>query len=778
MRNLDYEWSTKDSLTFTETRHSYEISDQPSHGRHTVTLSVPADDSGESVILHIDRVDLASERSRNAFADTLNGRSDDVRAELKALFLALPDRPVDPNPAPATDGGYRIVDGRICGWKAGLFGGDYVPLCNFQAQISEEIISDDGLLERGELELRGYVDDGTVLPPVRVSAARFPRMEWVISNWGTKAIVVAGQGNTDRLREAIQRLSPNVHRRREYIHSGWRRIDDRWVYLTAGAVIDANGTVDGIAVRLQGSQERLALPAPPTGDELRQAIRASIDLLDVAPDAVTAPLLGGTFRAPLNEVRQADSGIIVHGQTGTGKSEVVALHQQHFGADYDRLNLPASWESTANALEAQAFRFKDAVLVIDDYVPTGDPRDDRVLNQKMGRVARGGGNRSGRGRMNADGSLRPDYQPRAQIIVTAEDLPRGQSILARNTLLELRHGDVHLGRLTIAQRQARDGIFTKTMAGYIQFLAGRLDTIRDEIAEQLATIRDAIRTPSMHGRTPEAAAQWLVGWHYFTEFAESAGAITPEESRALWHRVETAITGVAGRQAEHHQAEDPVARFLQSIEAALANGDAHIDSAAGDEPDNPAAWGWELRRVGTGDFETDRWTRRGQLIGWQRGEDLWLEPEAAFAVAQAMAVRTGSPIAVQPRTLYKRMAERKLIVSADDGRNTLKQTLAGARRRVILISTRHIYPDLPGQSGQSGHEQQKQAGFREISTQSPLIENRGSADGERGNRGTERAQGEDAPLGSVCLGCGRPLDDGRNYYCDACEKGKETPHAD
>ena len=78
-------------------------------------------------------------------------------------------------------------------------------------------------------------------------------------------------------------------------------------------------------------------------------------MLEVAPFRVTIPVYAAIWRAP---VAVSDFANWLVGQTGSGKSELAALAQQHFGAGMTRTNLPASWKSTANALEAQAFHAK------------------------------------------------------------------------------------------------------------------------------------------------------------------------------------------------------------------------------------------------------------------------------------------------------------------------------------------------------------------------------------------------------------------------------------
>ena len=61
---------------------------------------------------------------------------------------------------------------------------------------------------------------------------------------------------------------------------------------------------------------------------------------------------------------------------------------------------PVNFASTANALEELAFGAKDAVLVVDDFVPTGQS-SDAGLHLLAERVFRSAGNGQGRARISA-----------------------------------------------------------------------------------------------------------------------------------------------------------------------------------------------------------------------------------------------------------------------------------------------------------------------------------------------------------------------------------------
>ena len=280
---------------------------------------------------------------------------------------------------------------------------------------------------------------------VSVPASQFADMGWPVELLGAGAIVYPGFGLKDHARAAVQLLSGAIPERSVLTHTGWRKVDDGWVFLHAGGAIGPIGTVVEIIVDLPSDLARFALPTPPTGDPLREAVRASLALLDVAPDQVTVPCLAAIYRAVLGDI---DFTLHLAGPTGAGKTELAALAQQHFGPTMDSRHLPASWLSTGNALEGLAFQAKDVLLVVDDFAPTGTSSDVQRYHKEADRLFRGQGNQAGRGRMRPDGSLRPAKPPRGLILSTGEDIPRGQSLRARGLFLELGPNDLDWQRLS------------------------------------------------------------------------------------------------------------------------------------------------------------------------------------------------------------------------------------------------------------------------------------------------------------------------------------------
>ena len=415
------------------------------------------------------------------------------------------------------------------------------------------------------------------------------------------AAIFAGQGKRDHLRAAIQMLSGSVPRRTVYGHFGWRRIGNRWAYLHSGGAIGSEGTIEDVEVDT-GTDGLLSCQLPlPEGAALADAVRASLALLDLGPDTITAAVLGATYRAPLGEPSPIDFALHLAGPTGAFKTELAALAQAHFGAAFNGRHLPASWADTANMLEKKAFLAKDALLVVDDFAPTGTTTDVQRLHREADRLFRAVGNRAGRARMRADGGSRPTYYPRGMLISTGEEIPSGQSLRARLLVLELTPGDITAVALSSAQAAATNGLLAAAMAGYLCWLASRIDDLKAALPERRRTLRDTLAQGIDHRRTPDIAASLILGWETFLRFAEDVGAISCAVAASLLARVRAGVTDSTEVQRTHQASEEPARRFLALLGAAISSGRAHLaDADTGAKPEDAASWGWQLHAVGSG----------------------------------------------------------------------------------------------------------------------------------------------------------------------------------
>ncbi|MDP6526626.1 MAG: DUF927 domain-containing protein, partial [Kiritimatiellia bacterium] len=464
------------------------------------------------------------------------------------------------------EGRYGMADGGIV-WNKPLKDGDVpVYLTNFTAEITAQLIEDDGVETRRSLEIEARFQNRT--SRFSVGAAQFGGMGWTMEHLGARAVVYPGSTLKDHARTAIQLLSKDAHERHVYTHTGWRKLGKHWAFLHAGGAIGANGSLPDAEVHLPGDLRNYMLPEPPEGAELVQAIRASLRVLELADDAITVPINAGTYRAPLGGI---DAAIHLSGATGEGKTALAALAQQHFGPGMDARHLPGSWSSTGNALEGLAFHAKDAILSVDDFAPAGSATDVQRMHREADRLIRAQGNSSGRMRMRADATLKPAKPPRGLILSTGEDVPKGQSLRARMLVIETGKDALDWDKLTACQEDAANGLYAQAMAAYVRWLAPRYQGISDSLKTQVDALRAEAHLSGRHRRTADLVANLGVGFRHFLAFAQESGAVTQGEADGLWQRCWRALGEAAEAQGAHQLAAEPATRFLELLSAAIAS---------------------------------------------------------------------------------------------------------------------------------------------------------------------------------------------------------------
>jgi hypothetical protein len=564
-------------------------------------------------------------------------------------------------------------------------------LANFVATILLERAYDDGADVQKLLTVSGLGEGGVSFPQINIPGDEFSTMQWPLIRWGVRAVVSAGIPR-EHLRAAIQELSKDRCRSVSiFAHTGSRLIGDRCLYLHSGGAIGADGNDTTIQVEFPDPKFRdFELLLPENTERAREAISASLRLLEIGLGPLAFVMLASTYRAPLGMFVAIDHGIWLEGPSGVFKTEVAALAQAHFGQRFHGKNLPGSWSSTGNALERQAFVAKDVLLVIDDLAPQSNRHDNSRRNRDVDRIFRGVGNQAGRSRMAADGTLRPVYFPRGMVLATGEDLPRGHSVKARLLICSVGRGDVRVDVLTQLQQFAREGLFCTAMGGFVRFLCGSADELKHRLPVRYAELRAvwSERARKVHARTPDIGASLQLGLEMLIEYGVQIGALTSKDAATLVENGVGALSICLNRQSEHQRNDEPAERFLALLGGAITAGKAHLATPGdGTAPENPVRWGWSIEQSATGeDAVGGRLRPGGDKVGWVDAKHVYLHAEAAYAAAQAMANRQGEVLSVSAQALWKRLIERGFALRNEPDHNQVKRTIEGSQMRVVMLT--------------------------------------------------------------------------------------------
>ena len=574
--------------------------------------------------------------------------------------------------APRLRGGYRVENECICRVLIERGGGENVrPLCNFTAQVVEDLTRDNGVELQHYFSIEGQLAGGFALPRVQVPASSFANLNWVVGNWGVNAVIAAGLNAKDSLREAIQLMSQGASKRTVYCHTGWREINGRWVFLSAGA--------EGLDVELPEPLSRYRLPQ--VCDNPREAVQTSLRFLDVASLDITIPLLSAAYATPLAEATPSILTLFLYGITGTLKTTIACLTISHFGGPFSRASVPVTFESTENYIERLSSQAKDVLLLIDDLFPQPTEAKARLQEQVAQRIIRGQAAHAGRGRLRSDTSLRPSYIPRGLTLATGEILPSGQSTHARMLVIEVSRGQVNLEVLSRAQ--AESNLYPHAMRSYLDWLSPQMPTLKQELPKEILRLRDMVREEGAHLNVAEMVAQLLVGWDMLLEHATNVGAITEAKRDELLSIGSDTLVDLGRKQEERILAERPSRRFINILKDLFAQKRAYLrDKSSNLEPDDYEIWGWERKHTSEGDVAV--LAPGAELLGWIDEDYLYLLSEVSYRVVARFAREQGEPLTLTKKTLHMHLRREGVLVPVD-GQNIPSKKMAGATHRVIQL---------------------------------------------------------------------------------------------
>jgi hypothetical protein len=537
-------------------------------------------------------------------------------------------------------------------------------ITTFIVPSMRKVVFDDGDEQRVSYELEAKM--GNRSTTAVLSTDEFARMQWPMQSLGIRATVLEKQHENARV--AIQLTATEAPDQIRYTSTGWYKVEGKWMYLHAGGAISTDGAVAGIKATLSRELQRFVLPAPPNDEEQIAAIRASLGVLNIAKDSSIFPLYAATWRAPLPPY--AAMTVFTHGPTGQRKTAISMVQQQHFGKDFDEEHVP-HFSNTANANIDILHEAKDALLLVDEYVPQGSTREVNKLQSDADTVLRSVANQQGRSRLTRDGKRQSARAPRGLALATGEARVVGrQSLSARTIYNSLTVGSVDLTALTQAQHDAAEGKFAAAMAGYLQFLAKRYDDLAADVKRRTELLRRAFSAEERHGKLANNLASLAVGFEYFLTYAVEAGAISVAEADALWRRMWNAFASLAAMQDQHQRQEDPSRDVIQLLRSAEANGEIWLQSI--DDPNEK-----DPLNTQPGSF--------AMRIGWKTADGEWrCVPDQLYSAIRTLKQRQREEFPLDKETLWERLAQKGYTKTERD-RPLCKQRVQGKLDRFICI---------------------------------------------------------------------------------------------
>lgn len=555
--------------------------------------------------------------------------------------------------------------------------GERVFLANFEARITKETRYEDERSTITILEIQAKQNNKEFLP-IEVNAEKFASMGWVLPQLGTSAVITPGQSNKEELRAAIQIHSKPVIET-IHTHTGYAIKKGKKIFLHAEGAITKEG---------QTTKDRVLLPSElrnfilKTDDKEKEHIVDTLAFSNIAPPEIYWPLLAATI-APLHG--PVDFAIHLTGRTGTYKSELTSLFQSHYGEKMDSRNLPGSWSSTANALEAQTFKAKNCVFILDDYCPCGTTWQVKALAQRADQILRGQGNQAGRARLTDMSNLQTTMYPRGCIMSTGEDIPEGHSIRARLLIMEIEPEMVDTAILTDAQNMRAS--YPYVIGNYIRHILKTEEQAFDEIKRETKRIREQL-VDIGHTRTPTTIGRLIASINHFLNYAAQTTAISQTLKTTFQKTAKEAMIVVGKQQTRYLEEADPTKAFCEAIRVIVGGHIAHLRTRDGGIPLGAENLGW-TKEESTGDIPTFK--SHGQLLGWidWDADELYIDPAINYPMIRKHA---GGQITISKITLIKRLKDAGLLSRIDSNRqrNTVRVVCEGQAKQVLSMNLSQV----------------------------------------------------------------------------------------
>jgi hypothetical protein len=490
-------------------------------------------------------------------------------------------------------------------------------------------------------------------------------MSW-LHKWGTQVIIEPGQSTKDYVRHYIQ-LNSNATRNICFTHTGWRQINGKWIYLTGSGAIG----VENVLVELSRELQKYCLPLEALEKEKELvAIKTGLSFLEIGEKSLTYPLFSLIHLAPLTTLLSPMpnfSGYLV-GESGLFKSSVAVVTLAYFGNFSGITQLP-NFSDTANNIEKRAFTLKDTLMILDDYCPSTQRAEAQWKESIAQRIIRAFSNRTGRGRLNSDGTDKGRYEPRGMLLITGEELVTLQSTLARIMVIEVDKGAVYKNKLTEIQEKLN--LLPYAMASYISWVKAHIEDIQESFPKRFIELRKKACKGGVHLKLPEQVAYLTFALETALSWLVDKNVINEEKARKMIEEGWNIFMELVSSQTQRIKSEDPVQKFTDILQTLIAQGKVKLEYKEEESTQEN-----HLANILGGSH--------GELIGYYDDLYFYLLPTAMWRLIQVFCRDEGSHFPIGKNTFYGILRKRGLIETKGK-ENIIPQRIRGKVERVLKI---------------------------------------------------------------------------------------------
>ena len=380
-----------------------------------------------------------------------------------------------------------------------------------------------------------------------------------------------------------------------------------------------------------------------------------IDFLNLKSHEVMYPLMGHIALAPFTSVSKelvgkGKTALHLLGPSGGGKTFLGILAMNFYGDFDDRI---VSWSSTANAIEAEGWHFRDSLLLLDDYKAS-------VTNpQTVIRILQNHADGHGRGRLKSNARISELRHIRGLLLSTGEDFVSDvESVSGRTILLPVEPEKNLLAGTRCWQNKS---VYRMFLPGLIQMVISNPDwksIIRQFVDEKIELLAGDTRGLSNGLRI---ASNWALNWlgfELFLDYLHGLDVINEAEKAVMAAEYEQIARDHLRMQVSEMQSENPVSIMFRILGQKLSTGTISIP----------------------GLHETS--SDRGKVVGVVKDEEnvVQVYPDIMLEMLSNHFKAVGQKMPFTKNALRDALAQEGFIEKASNGRWT-RQIRGSAGRR-------------------------------------------------------------------------------------------------
>lgn len=481
--------------------------------------------------------------------------------------------------------------------------------------------------------------------------------------FGAACRIYLGRAYKARYVEAMQIQCENLPEITVYRHSGYEIIGGKRVFLNGGYSVTAEGLTDKYRVSFEQDLGDFRFLAERHEDRFKT-------LLELLPACASKHIvlsgLGLTFLTPLNALLREvglEPRFILYftGKTGIGKTTMSKMFVNFFGTFKNGGTANTICRDSSNSVE-KVFALTDSTLVLlDDLIPSTSAKVKDKMDEIEQSVARQIGDRTGRKRMNADGSLKGAYIPKCNVILTAEQSYSnvGESAIARSISADIEPEDLDVDKVFEVQQRAYH--FNECMGDYIQYVIQNWEELQKELEPLFYEYRKKAQTGG-HKRLAENVAHLQIGIYTMCKWLRSINQLSQEKSDEMLVESWTVFMKLAERQNYRITEETPVKLFLNAIKELRDRG--------------------VIRFVTQGQDSINTETR--SVMGYKDDNYYYCYPDAIYSEVRKFYDKQGMTFPLARTAMFKYLAQDK-IIETDKDQNTKAKRLENKRPRFLWI---------------------------------------------------------------------------------------------